>query len=271
MSNNDSNDDSTVAEQTIERLKLDRAKTRLKGIKILSLTGIASLTLIGVGGWLLTGHSIEIAPATMDQIKVFGVSLVGFGIVFSPATIWFVKRLWNPDLQYLYDINAIDEETPDLWVSSPQNAEELTVREGRLHKFQIHGSPCWVGRDFNPEDGEITGTWRGAASDTEIMNNEQEIRANRGRNRYWARVGQEFSAKLPSIIDNIESRVWQSIGNETVDLTAHDSRAVRDEIMNEIDSLEDVEAPDSVEQTGFEEAKSSVSRGDIPNEGEVDA
>lgn len=247
--NNEEIDTEELRDATTETRDKWVPRVRAVADVLQSLSGVLAIITGVVGIWVLTGRQIIIP----DNAKIFAVSMVGVGAVLSPVTIWGVKRLWNPPRVYLFDVDAGDDDagTPIPWVAAPSKAKQLEVTSGTLNRYSVGGWPVWIGRKFDPNAGTIEGTWRGAASDTEILNRVQEIKANRGRNRYFAQIGQEMMAKMPAIVSNIEHRVWDSMSDDALDLSAHDPIGVRDEIVREVNAIDDAERPDSVEQAGM--------------------
>lgn len=210
--------------------------------RVVALTGFAVVIIISL---IITGTN------PLDWITQEVVILVGFfilGLVFlTPVTIAGIKLFWSPPMVFVADIDAADAEGFELYAGHPDLARQLHTREGKLNKIDVHGRRVWIGRDLDVDEGAITGTWRGLATDLEILNSEQSIKTNRGRLKYYARIGREIDAKLPGVVEAMEGAVWRSITSNVMESTAYDADTVRREIYEEVNALDDAEQPDSAE------------------------
>lgn len=183
-----------------------------------------------------------------QEVMIIGL-FVGLSSIFSaPLVISGIKSIWTPPRIFLFDIDAVEDGGLEPLAAHPSLARKLTVREGQIHKTEVQGFRVWVGRGFRKQENSIMGTWRGMADDLTLLNNEQEIRGNRGRLKYYARLGRELDAKFPTLIDSIQNAVWGAITSENLDTKAVDADAVRREVIKEIDSIETAEQPESVEK-----------------------
>ena len=132
---------------------------------------------IGVVAWVLTGNEIVLS----DETKVLLAAAVGVGAALSPIAVWLMSRVLNLPKAFVVDVDAADLDTPDVWVTSTERAEEdLDVTEGEIEKREAYDNKVWTGRQFNREKETISGTWRGKATDTELMNAIQEIKRTGG-------------------------------------------------------------------------------------------
>ncbi|NEU56266.1 hypothetical protein [Halorussus sp. MSC15.2] len=262
MSIKETENDSTVAEQTVERLKLDKAKKRLTAVKILSGTGLAGLGLVGVGAWILTGH--DIGTLLTDEIKTFAVSLVGFGIVFAPATIWGVKKLWNPDLVFVVRVNGTLTDVVDIYVASPERWQDVDIVSGEPYSFTVGGAVVYLVTDFThvskvAEDDELAdhipddtsgyvaaGSWLGEASDADIVSARHEIEGNRRRNNAWARIGEKLYSKFETVAQSVESRHHKMMTDKSMDMSLYDSETVKQEAAAAVPELEEYDESKSM-------------------------
>jgi len=256
MSTTNSNDDETITEQ----LRLQRAKTRLKSVKILSTTGILGLTIAGIGAWVLAGNQIVIS----DEMKVFAVSILGFGGLFSPLTVWAVKKLWNPNLVFVAEVNAASESVVDVHAAAPDKWADVNVVSGEPASFSIYGRTVYLVTDFTrvedvgeddelaqhvPEDASgwvAAGTWLGEASDAEIVSERIQIDGNRRRNNAWAKIGEKLYAKFESVAKSVESRHHKTMADKSMDMTLFDSETVKQEAADAVPELEEYDEEQSM-------------------------
>ena len=76
------------------------------------------------------------------------------------------------------------------------------------------------------------------------------------------------------MVTAIEATVWDSITDDTLDSTVHDPHAVREEVTQEVNAIEDADRPESVEQAAMDIIDSEIdvetpdSLDDVPGGGD---
>jgi len=132
---------------------------------------------------------------------------------------------------------------PEIW-----DAKEVV--DGQPYAAESGAADYFVRKmewDSDEEQLRVWGVWMGEMSDVEIMTEKEAIRANRGQLRHWARIGQGLYAKLPSMIQAIESAYWRYISDETMDASTTEPDVVRSEVTADVEELVDsIETPEPV-------------------------
>ncbi len=275
---NDS-ENSTKRAQAIERLKLDRAAKRLKTVKILSVSGIAGLTLVVIGAWVLSGRKIVVS----DEIKVFAASIIGFGIVFSPVTIWGVKKLWNPDKVYVTQVNAAMNKVVDVYSASPELWKDVDVVDGQPKSFSQAGSMVYLVTNFGhvddidedsefadhiPDDADgfvAAGTWLHEDGDEDIVTEQIAIDRNRMRNSMWAKVGRKLYAQFEPALQAAEMRHHKKMTDQSMEMNLFDSTSATDVLKEHIPEFEEIEEDKTIAQTIEEEVNEQISDANTAN------
>lgn len=179
-----------------------------------------------------------------QETKVALVAMAGGGFFMSPAVVWLVKKVWQPNWEFVAEVDATEKQILDLWMMTPSTVSDIEMVEGNAYSTRTSGGLCHIVRDFNPDELTAIGCWMGEKNDVEIMTAREEMKANRGRLRQWAQIGQNLHSKLPSIAQAVESAYWQAMSSDTLDRTANHPDVVRSEVVADVEKLvESIEIP----------------------------
>lgn len=131
-------------------------------------------------------------------LRLFGLTaavsaLVGYG----PAGR-IVGWLHSTNYTYLLDLDARENEFA-VWQLPPDVWSELTVSDGELYKVQAT-VPAWTGKGYDPETNSVEGTWRGSASDMELVEDRERIDEIRTVLEDLAKEGLTIRVKQSGII-----------------------------------------------------------------------
>jgi hypothetical protein len=156
-------------------------------------------------------------PRSVRLALTVAVALAPFNFVVSTKVR---DLLWTPDWRYLVDLRAEDPDSGGLYRWPAQRfREEVDVRSGSLDWV----SP-WLafGREVDPSDPSVDGTWRGTKSDRELMLSLSIVRECKQQLLEDAKRGFAIRSQASVIIRN----------------------AVRDTTMTVVGTLEDDVLPD---------------------------
>ncbi|WP_367176130.1 hypothetical protein [Haloarcula rubripromontorii] len=151
---------------------------------------------------------------------------------------------------------------PEIW-------DDAEIVDGQPYPAESGAADYFVREldwDAENEKLQITGVWMGEMSDVEVMSKKEAIRANRGQLRHWARIGQGLYAKIPSLIQAIESGYWQYLSDETMDATTSEPEVVRSQVTADVEEL--VESIEPPEPPQVEEDYDDLEDADIDDEPE---
>lgn len=130
--------------------------------------------------------------------KLFGLTfLVAAGIAYMPAAR-IVRWLYRPGYTYLVQLDASDSDVA-LWALPPVVWREIDVEEGELFPLQA-AVPAWECQAYDPEKNVATGTWRGSASDLELIQERGRIKEIRGVLEELAKEGLGYRVMQSGIV-----------------------------------------------------------------------
>ena len=176
-----------------------------------------------IAGLLLIGSSVAyflgVDFALPRWVKLFGLALLlGMMLGYVPASK-IVEWLYSPNFTYLIDVDARDAEFA-VYQLPPEVWRDLNVVEGELYEVRA-AVPAWECRSYAPpdesvtykttngdgepmaielEDNQVVGTWRGSASDLELIQERERIDEVRGILEDLAQEGLSIRVKQSGII-----------------------------------------------------------------------
>lgn len=169
-------------------------------------------------------------PEITREMKLFFYSFLFASLLgFVPATR-IVEWLYSPDLVYLVDHDARDSDLA-VWELHVSTWRDLDVTDGEV--FQLRATkPAWEGKGYDPDENTCRGTWRGSASDLELVDDREKIDEIRGKLEDLAKEGIAIRVKQSSIVRsavrNVAMRFIEGIETETVYNGDEIQRAVED-------------------------------------------
>jgi hypothetical protein len=98
----------------------------------------------------------------------------------------------------LLDYNAENDQLA-IWELPAPSWRELEVTENELHPIQA-AEPTWEGRNYDPDTNEVEGTWRGSATDLELVESREQINEIRNDLEAMAKEGLTIRVKQSSIV-----------------------------------------------------------------------
>lgn len=172
----------------------DRVGTDWKAILVRDrwrFVGIA-LAVLAVAAYL--GYDIEIPRWLRLYVTVVALT----GALGYPVAARIVQWLYSPNYTYLVEVDARDSELA-IWQLPPSVWRGLDVTDGELHEVRAT-APAWECQEYDPEENEAVGTWRGSASDLELIEQRERIDEIRGELEELAQEGLTIRVKQSGII-----------------------------------------------------------------------
>lgn len=165
-----------------------------KDVLIADRWRILGLALLVTGIAVLLGVDLSIPRWT----RLFGVTfLVAAGIAYIPAAR-IVRWLYRPAYTFLVQLDAEDSDMA-IWALPPTVWREIEVTDGELFPLQA-AVPAWECRHYEPEENVATGTWRGSASDLELIQERGRIKEIRGVLEDLAKEGLGYRVMQSGIV-----------------------------------------------------------------------
>lgn len=178
--------------ETVERPKSRRA--RLASVLVRDRWRIFGLLLVGGAIGAIVGFELTIPR----WLRLFAVAGVVAAVLGYPVAARVVAWLFRPGYTYLLSVDARGSDL-ELWQLPPSTWREIVVEDGEL--FQVQASaPAWECETYDPEENVATGTWRGSASDLELIADRERIDEIRGVLEELAKEGLTLRVKQSGII-----------------------------------------------------------------------
>ena len=168
--------------------------------RFLSIVAIAS---IGFGIALVVGIDPEVPRWT----KLIGFTAVAFVPIGYVLGNWLVGLLYNPQYQYLIDLDATETDGA-LYQFPYDEFKELSVNDGELDTLT---SRLHAGKNVDLENGSVDGCWRGTLSDRELLTALSKIEECRGTLEDDAKRGFRIETQAWTIIRNATRKATLSV------------------------------------------------------------
>lgn len=157
---------------------------------------IGVATFAGVVAVILWG--VPQLPRIPRSVRLFTVGvLAAVALGYAPA-MRLVDWLYSPDGTYLVDIDARDNGFA-LYRLSPEKWEDLSVESGELYRLKT-SADAYACRQYWPDYDVCIGTWRGSASDLELLEERERIDKIRETLEEQAQEGLTMRMKVGSIV-----------------------------------------------------------------------
>src|SRR6056297_2777042 len=156
--------------------------------------GLAVVVTLG----LLWYFGLPDLPSFPREPRLFAMgALAAIAGGYAPA-MKIVDYLYSPDGTYLVDIDARDNGFA-LYRLSPEKWERLTVETGELYRLKT-SADAYACRQYWPDYDVCIGTWRGSASDLELLEERERIDEIRTTLEQQAQEGLTIRMKMGSIV-----------------------------------------------------------------------
>ncbi|QKY20670.1 hypothetical protein B4589_009865 [Halolamina sp. CBA1230] len=204
--------------------------------------------------------------AQLAVVTVPGAAITTLLLYAVLKALGCVDWLAQPDWIHVYEVDMARERAerdgtaepveylqhykfgPELW-------SNRVIREGNSYDAQSADGEVMCARrvevDEDEKSIELWGPWMAEETDVAMLAEKQKIEANRGKIREWAVYGQNLHAKLPSVVQAIESAYWRAMTQEDLDDQALHPDIVRSHVSDDIEAfVESVETPGESTSSG---------------------
>jgi hypothetical protein len=177
---------------------------------------LAGLTAVyaGLAVFGVVRGPIELWGALTDAQRVVTTGTIATtAVAFAPAFA-LVSRIWNPDLEFVLDVDVDDiiqsargVEPEDggfaIYSGPPERVREMDLRnadkDAGKSKSETPGGSAVVIRDMDPAENVADGTWPGLADDRELVAEQAKLRDNRNRLLDSAELGKNLLREISGI------------------------------------------------------------------------
>lgn len=204
-------------------------------------------------------------PTIPRRLKLAIYTFIPAALLGYPAATRIVDWLYRPDSTYLVDYDAQDDELA-VWKIPASSWRELDVTEGELYSLHA-ASPAWEGRNFDPESLEVEGTWRGSATDLELVESREHINEIRNDLEDLAKEGLTIRVKQSSIVRGAVRDICQAFIADFEDETIYDGSQLEDKVDKAISHWQS-ETEQQQEELDETKDDKSLSEPNIANFGE---
>lgn len=126
-----------------------------------------------VGLVAVLGISLPSISLGREQ-KAFALAFVGLGLLGYFPLVQIYKWLYDPPRRYLVQ-PAVSDDEGGIYELSPTAFENLTVKGGQLYQWPGTKYPTYGVEWYDPETNFAKASWRGSASDEELLKEQEKI------------------------------------------------------------------------------------------------
>jgi len=175
-------------------------------------------------------------PGVPRRLKLAIYAFVPAFVAGYPAATRIVEWLYQPQVTYLVDWNA---ETDDLaiWELPASSWRDLQVSEGELYSIKA-AHPAWEGKNYDSDENTVEGTWRGSATDRELIDSKESIDEIRNDLEDLAKEGLTVRVKQSSIVRGAVRDITQAFIADFEDATIYDGDQLQEAVDKAIDHWE---------------------------------
>jgi len=208
------------------------------------LLAVALLTtlVLSITYWLVQPE----IPDFGRPAKLFAVTFFVGALFAAPWASKLVDWLYTPDVKYLLTTNAETNEL-QLWKLPLPLWRDLDIEED-LHLWDA-SRHVYEAREFDQEENRAVGTWRGSATDLELVEHRENVKEVRGDLEELAREGLAIRAKQSSIVRaSVSDIVMEFVGDFEVE-TMYSGEQIQNRVEDALADLDDESAdPDDDDQ-----------------------
>jgi hypothetical protein len=201
------------------------------------LTGYKLWLGLGVAGIVVADAlgAINIPKVTLTKpVKVLLVGLTGGLVLGYLPSAKIVEWLHSPNWVYLLEVDAREDDFA-LWKLSPEQFADLDVLHGELHRLSATDE-VWEAQAYVPDRNSAIGTWRGSASDMELIADRERIDELRGTLEEQAQEGMSIRIKVGAIVRSAVNDIVHDIVGQYEGITIHRGEQVENSVQ---EALED--------------------------------
>jgi len=198
----------------------------------LLVVALVTLLVLSIAYWL-------VQPSLPDfgrPVKLFLVAFVVGSVVATPWATKLVDWLHTPDTRWLLTTDA-EKNKLELWEIPAPLWRDLDVDDD-LHRWDS-SQPVYEVREYDQEDNHAVGTWRGSATDLELVETREAVKEVRGDLEDLAREGLAIRAKQSSIIRSSVSDIVMEFVGDFEEETTYSGEQIQQRVEDALDDLDD--------------------------------
>lgn len=181
-------------------------------------------TFFGLVILILAAAGVLPIPALQNSTLLRVTLLVGIpmAILSLPLAVHVVNRLYEPDYEILYRVNAADSEIPIVpYYVGRKKLNDLGLERGNKQVFRTpSGHLAHIVREYDQEDNKAVSNWMDEVSDVEMLEKQKKIDENRLEKQKWAQFGREVRASLPTFLQQVKEEHLEDVDARIQELTA---------------------------------------------------
>ncbi|RXK46599.1 hypothetical protein [Halorientalis pallida] len=187
---------------------------------------IGSATVVAVG--LAVWFGLPEIPEIPRGPRLFAVgALAAIALGYAPA-MKIVEYLYSPEGTYLVDIDSRDNGFA-LYHLSPEKWKHLEVETGELYRLKT-SADAYACRQYWPDYDVCMGTWRGSASDLELLEERERIDEIRETLEQQAQEGLTMRMKVGSIVRTAVRDIVNDLVSQYEGTAIHRGERVEDAV-----------------------------------------
>ncbi|WP_335999367.1 hypothetical protein [Halorientalis halophila] len=215
--------------------------------------GSASVVAVGLAVWF----GLPDLPSIPREPRLFAVgALAAVAIGYAPA-MKIVDYLYSPDGTYLVDIDARDNGFA-LYRLSPEKWERLEIEKGELYRLKT-SADAYACRQYWPDYDVALGTWRGSASDLELLEERERIDEIRTTLEQQAQEGLSIRTRMGSIVRTAVRGIVNDLVGQYEGTAVHKGERIEEAVQ---DALTDHDIQDLEERERDEQRRTEHQDGD---------
>ncbi|WP_255148997.1 hypothetical protein [Halorarius halobius] len=209
----------------------DVATDLLTAYKTWIALGLAAVVVADATGYISL-PTVEVSrPVKIMLLGALGGLLLGW----APASR-IVKWLYDPPTVWLLEVDAREDDVA-LYKLSPQQFSELDVLHGELHRLSAKHE-LWECQAYIPDRNTAIGTWRGSASDMELIADRERIDELRSHLEQQAQKGLSIRIKVGSIVRDAVHDITDELTAQYEGITIYRGEKVQTAVNDALDDYD---------------------------------
>ena len=210
---------------------------------------IILVTVVGGGGYWYFD------PTIPRPVRLFAIAFAAAAVLGYVPAIRIVDYLYRPSHTHLVDFDA-ETDRLRIWKLTPAQWRDLEVRNDEIYPLQA-AEPCWEGKNYDPEENTIDGTWRGSATDLELIESREAINDVRHQLEDMAKQSLTIRVKQSTLVRNAVSDIVMSFLSSYESETIYDGEELQQQIDEAIEhwELEDHRTQVELDETGDDQTQ----------------
>ncbi|SDJ63022.1 hypothetical protein SAMN05216226_106100 [Halovenus aranensis] len=179
------------------------------------------------------------------HVKLFVMAFGTAALIGYPWVRRLVDWLYRPAHTHLHVFNA-EKDLLAIWKLPASSWRDLDVTDHEIYPVQA-AEPTYQAREYDPEENEAVGTWRGSATDLELVESRAAINDIRNDLEQMAQEGLTIRVKQSSIVRQATSDIIMEFLRDYESETVYSGEDLQQKIDDAIENWELDEAPEQPE------------------------